>query len=274
MKAILPFLTATMFFINGYTQPISGVIRDSNTKETLGYATIGVVGKNIGTAANAKGEFTLNLKDAENLDLLKISFIGYKSQSYNIRDFKTAAYRKEYIEVLLVKDSYILSSITIKPSSVKSVKVGSGLKIPGNVECFKTDISTEIGAYYKTKRAFVPTKVMLKIRSCSFDSAILALHVYQVGKDSSLLEVMTKQALRTIHKTSKKIEVEFDLKGSISKELKGSYVVSFSLVSVHGNGKIVLPVYYGNGFWRKFCESEIERIPAKVGLSIEGFLKN
>lgn len=273
MKVILLSLAATTFLFNGYSQSISGIIKDSKTNEALGYATIGVIGKNIGTAANGKGEFTLNLTDAANTDTIKISYIGYKSLSYNVETFKKIVCSRKCVEILLIKDDYLLSTITIKPSSIRSTKVRSGLEIPGYAECFKTDISTEIGAFYTTKRAFIPTNVILKVKSCSFDSAIFALHVYQVGKDSSLLEVLTKQTLRTAYRAAKKFDVEFDLNGCIGKELIGSYVISFSLVSVHGKGKIVLPLFYGSGYWRKLCESKIERIPAKVGISFKGFSK-
>ena len=254
-------------------QSVSGVVMDKVTLQELKYATIGVVGKDIGTTTNEKGAFTINLVKSIDTDSIKISYVGYKSFYISIAALKKKAANGKLFLAYLDKEDYLLQEVTILSSKPKIYKDGFGLRIPGYAECFKTDISSELGSFYTTNKILTPNQITFKVKSCSFDSAIFSVNIYKVNSDSSLTNLMAKPVLSTIRKTSKGKEVVFLLKDCLKEKISNSYAICISLVSTAGDGKLKLPIYYGSGYWRKLCESKLERLPVKVGLSVKGYLE-
>ncbi len=86
---------------------VSGKIIDSQTKENLAFVNISVNGKNTGVATDIDGKFTI--KSNENIQYLKISYVGYKPLSYNITD-KTAG-----VLIKLDRAEIELSEVVIHP---------------------------------------------------------------------------------------------------------------------------------------------------------------
>ncbi len=86
MQKIITLLLIT-FMISTLTQAqqkhtVSGIVKDTNDEPLTG-ANVFISGTNIGTATNAKGEFTLN-NIAEGTYQLCVSFSGYKRHRQNI----------------------------------------------------------------------------------------------------------------------------------------------------------------------------------------------
>ena len=67
---------------------ISGVIIDNSTGETLPYATVFLVGSQIGTTSNGDGYFTL-LDVPNKFNLLEISYNGYTSRQFDVSKLNT-----------------------------------------------------------------------------------------------------------------------------------------------------------------------------------------
>lgn len=69
---------------------ISGKIVDATTQSPIPYASIGVLGKSIGTVANSSGEFVLPVKQDQLTanDKLAFSCVGYESAELQIGDVK------------------------------------------------------------------------------------------------------------------------------------------------------------------------------------------
>jgi hypothetical protein len=61
------------------TYHLQGIIRDRETKEPIPYASISIINSTRGTAANARGEFSLMIRSADRKDSIKISSIGFTS---------------------------------------------------------------------------------------------------------------------------------------------------------------------------------------------------
>ena len=83
-KAILLFFSLFLV-IQVYSQErtITGTVKDANDGSPLPGATVVVKGTTTGTATNFAGEFSI---EAENGDVLVVSFVGYESQEIAITD--------------------------------------------------------------------------------------------------------------------------------------------------------------------------------------------
>jgi len=75
-------LLVTTFF---YAQKKEGIVIDAKTKQPIAYATL-QINSNKGTFTNEEGKFTLNIKDYKVTDSLKVSYIGYETISFAIKD--------------------------------------------------------------------------------------------------------------------------------------------------------------------------------------------
>lgn len=107
-KLILLILLFTPLL--NFCQIISGTIKDSISNEILPRANITYLKKNIGTNTNLEGKFILNIKEKSD-DSIKVSYLGYKSKCYSLKEFKED---KEYIlNISLVVEYNQLNEIII-----------------------------------------------------------------------------------------------------------------------------------------------------------------
>jgi len=68
--------------IDYYT--ISGVLKDSKTKERIVFGNVSVPDSNIGTVANSDGEFTLKIPKSLNVTEFEVSHLGYHNKRFSI----------------------------------------------------------------------------------------------------------------------------------------------------------------------------------------------
>jgi len=81
--AIILILTAGCLFAQPVTT-ISGTVIDAKTNEPLVGANVSVMGKTIGSATNAAGEFSFHIVLTEEVKLL-VNYMGYKKQVFAIK---------------------------------------------------------------------------------------------------------------------------------------------------------------------------------------------
>ena len=74
-------LVLSILYVPVYSQIFKGKVLDAATGQALEYANIGVAGKNIDGISFQNGEFAIDLSGAEKRDVVRISYIGYESQS-------------------------------------------------------------------------------------------------------------------------------------------------------------------------------------------------
>ena len=84
MKKIILFLVLVNFFQIGYTQIISGTVRDFSDNSIINFASIYISGTYIGTNSDQNGNFELDLSNHGSLPLT-ISALGYNSET--IKEF-------------------------------------------------------------------------------------------------------------------------------------------------------------------------------------------
>lgn len=101
-------------------QPYSGRIIISGTGMGIGFANIGIVGKNIGTVSDIDGNFTLDLEDDYDFDSLKFSMIGYESLWLLVDDFKKSPTKKVYLS----PRSYKLTEVKVTYHKYRKQRLG------------------------------------------------------------------------------------------------------------------------------------------------------
>jgi hypothetical protein len=81
MPKNLLFLLFIFISAAGWSQnlTVSAKVQDEETKEVLGFASVGIKGVPIGTISNGQGEFDFHFPAAHRNDILVISMMGYKN---------------------------------------------------------------------------------------------------------------------------------------------------------------------------------------------------
>lgn len=74
----------------GLGQTLKGTVRDLETKEPLRYATVSIIAKNQRVVTRNDGTFTLDISSANTSDSITISYIGYQTAAYALRDIDVA----------------------------------------------------------------------------------------------------------------------------------------------------------------------------------------
>jgi len=96
-------------------RPFNAVVIDEGTKGGISFASIGIKGKNIGTVANEKGNFELNISRCDEDDSLKISAIGYKTKGFTVSQIRQLGGKIITLEPIAVKlDEVLVSSKKVK----------------------------------------------------------------------------------------------------------------------------------------------------------------
>lgn len=65
---------------------VSGIVKDSKTKDVISFASISIPNTNIGTVSNSEGEFTLKIPRTMNAQEFEIRHIGYANSTFKIQE--------------------------------------------------------------------------------------------------------------------------------------------------------------------------------------------
>ena len=107
MKYLVTLLIISCTIISAQTNKLQGVVKDANTKTPLEFANVTVLDSDYGTVTDINGKFTLSGEFLNN-DILKVSFVGYKSQNILLKDYLSS----DKI-INLVSSSYKLNRIVV-----------------------------------------------------------------------------------------------------------------------------------------------------------------
>ena len=172
--------------LNLYAQKtLKGTIIDSKTNQGIPYASIGVLGKRIGTIADENGDFVLRLnkKTVSEENPTIISSIGYESVLTRISKIKNS---------ILLNPKNQTSTDTIKKSNDfeqkkigRFIEKGIGSLSFHNKHDRNTDdkLGREIGAILNLKGKNYLSKVNFYIGRNEFDKVKFRLNIYNVKND-------------------------------------------------------------------------------------------
>ncbi len=106
---------------------IKGKVKDEVTKKEIVFATVSVVGTNVGTVTNLDGEFTIKVKKANSSKELEFSYIGYANKKVLISELKP-----EGNKILLASSEVSLDEVTIRPSNAAELVRNAMALVPKN----------------------------------------------------------------------------------------------------------------------------------------------
>jgi len=99
---------------------------DSNKKESLAFATIGIKGSTVGTASNSEGRFILSIPENFQDSILFCSYMGYKN--FEIR----VSSAESMIRIEMERDVFTLDEVEIRPWQPWDYVWAAMKKIPEN----------------------------------------------------------------------------------------------------------------------------------------------
>lgn len=95
---------------------VNGVIKDSKTKQKVVFASVSVLGTNVGTVSNSDGEFTLKVQKSLNASEFEISHLGYVNKKFSISE-NAAGEQTFYVDPYSIQ----LDELVINPIDPRSI---------------------------------------------------------------------------------------------------------------------------------------------------------
>lgn len=124
--------------IDYYT--VSGVLKDSKTKERIVFGNVSVPGSNIGTVANSDGEFTLKIPKSLNVKEFEVSHLGYHNKRFSIPE------NGKNENVYFVDPASVeLKGVVVRPEDPRKIVGGAIDKIADNY----SDVPNALTGFYR-----------------------------------------------------------------------------------------------------------------------------
>lgn len=202
MKHLFVALFSLSLFSLCAQETLQGTIIDLKTKTPLPYVNIGIPGKNIGTVSDFSGKFSLVISDSLKQDSIRISSIGYISNTMAIAQFKSKLKKSNTFS--LKKETLEFKEVVIQGKELKSKVLGSTTKSQTVTAGFTSDLlGNEIGILIKTKkRKTILDSFNFYIAYNDYDSLKFRFNVYtlkdglpdvNILRESIIIETKVKQ---------------------------------------------------------------------------------
>ena len=124
-----------------FSQTITGLVVDSETKQPLMYANISVKGKSIGTITDSTGHFELLRRNLSKSDTLVFSYLGYSVKPFPAKDFldgkTTVCELSPFAETLQDVDIYPFSYCQIAHKYDSIIRISRNLPPYNTTAVFK-----------------------------------------------------------------------------------------------------------------------------------------
>ena len=144
-------LLLSAMYVQGQHLLITGKVFDYRSKEPLGFASVGIAGKSLGTVTNANGEFDFFIPLEFSSDSIMISHVGYESfrgkiESLVERKNSFALKAKPVLLQEVIIQEKDLTAKEIVSKAVKNLTLNYSTK-PFCLEGFFREIEQENGKY-------------------------------------------------------------------------------------------------------------------------------
>ncbi len=173
-------------------------ISDSSTKAGIPFASIGIKGKNIGTVADEKGNFELNILKCDEDDTLKVSAIGYKTKGFTVSEARQSMSKLIMLEPLVVK----LNEVVVISKKVKRKVLGTSKYSTKNCSAFqglngnwKGEEAAIRANNQKGKSVFIEDFNFYIIQNKYEDSLVFRLMLYSVNAKNLPGETFLKKPI-------------------------------------------------------------------------------
>ena len=151
MKLIVA-LFGLMVFKSNAQNSISGTIKDADSRETLAYVNIGIIGQGIGTVTNEDGRFEMHINESYDQDSLKISMIGFESKTFLVENFVKQLAKNNTL--YLTEKVLELNEVVVTNRTLKSRTLGNRTTSKILSDGFDSDqLGNEAGLVIRIKRS-------------------------------------------------------------------------------------------------------------------------
>lgn len=234
---------------------VRGVVKDMQSKKILEYASISVVGTNVGTIANVNGEFAIKIKKSFNAKSIEVSHIGYSTYFLPVNGENI-----EDVTISLTLKPILLDEVTVYAIDPEALVEKAISKIKDN---YSSDANLLSGFYRETirkRRSYVNvSEAIVEIYKTPYNEGIGRdlIQIYKGRKlvspkpdDTLLVKLLGGPNLSLYIDAVKNpdlllnIEIlpfyKFNMEGSVMIDERPHYVVSFT-------PQVILPyaLYYG-----------------------------
>lgn len=186
---ILILLSQTLVF----GQVIKGQITDSLTNDPLEYVSIGIINTTYGTISDEGGYFEFQYKTQDLSSLVRISMIGYESQTFSIADLLQSDF-----QIKLHETSYVIHEIEITPSEQRVVGADGFNKLQGWSGWGGLYIRKGFEMGIKLDLGDKPVKINslhVMLQRQAFDTSLFRLHIRRLKDTLVLEELLTENIL-------------------------------------------------------------------------------
>lgn len=119
MKRFEGAVVAVAMLLAGTRGAGARMVVSQATGEPIVYASVGIVNRNLGTVTDSLGRFSLSVPAEFAGDSLRISSVGYVSQTFAVKDFKNVP-----DTIRLDDDVVALREVVVKPHTIKQRTAG------------------------------------------------------------------------------------------------------------------------------------------------------
>jgi hypothetical protein len=260
--------------INVNAQIINGVVYDKATGLPVSFVNVGVVGKGNGTVADADGRFSLHFKGTNIRDTLRISCIGYESESFSAEE---VFQRVDTFRVYLQQKIYSLPEFFIRP--LKFVFLGNNIRKEIHGSWVSDDLGSELGVVMKSgRKRSVIQSLMLGVAYADYDSLLFRINVYKVQNGVPGENILKRPIfLRCSGKYPQGVTLSIDL-SEYSIIVNSDFLISFEWVKnigQHGFFMAFVDENTKNTFIRAASQDVWRQIPHGAGMICKvGRLRN
>jgi len=233
---------------------VSGVVKDAQTKKTLGYVNVSVPGTNIGTITNIDGEFILKIKSSVQAKEVEFSHLAYKNTRIAVDGANIETV------VSMIPNPRMLKEITVRPELPRQLIDQAIQKIPSNYSR-NSDLFT--GFYRETaqkgKRYVQVSEAVVNLYKSAYDRSLSKdrIRIFkgrellsQKASDTLAVKLMGGPTLAVLLDVVKNPDVLLDkeilqyynyaMEEPVSIDNRMQYVISFT-------PSVILPIALYNG---------------------------
>jgi hypothetical protein len=199
---LLIFISSLYFQLNAQSTyyKVDGIFIDSISNAPVDFVDIGIIGKNVGSVSNEKGNFHLIIPNQNLGNFLSISRIGYNSKNILVGE----VIKQTYIKIFLIPKITEIQEIQINQKALKSKTIGNISKSKNIVFGLTSDTSNlgrEVGmVMHLPKNPVFIKSFNFHISGNNTDSAKLRLNLYEFANGEIGKNLLKENIFFTITK--------------------------------------------------------------------------
>lgn len=254
------------------SQPYSGRIILNGTDIGIGFANIGIVGKNIGTVSDIDGNFSINLEDDYDNDTLKISMIGCESKWLLVNDFKKSSTKKVY----LFPRFYNLTEVKVTYHKYKKLRLGNPVTTHDLKSGFAdNELGSELGVKVHVRKQVVLEDINLNVGTCTFDTVTYRMNIYRIINKTLYENILIEPIYISFSNDKIQNTIVYNLR-KYSIMVEGDILITLELYKDLGEGRLLFNTEFFTGitYHRKTSQGRWTQSPGVIGMFLNSYIIN